>query len=161
VWLAGPLVQLLFVGFLWFLTSGGLPFPAFVQASPWAVNLVANGLYMLFMINLVWPLLNLLPVWPLDGGLMIRDVCEGLFGSVGAPVALGACLFVPTLLGLYVGQCIQGLLPVQEDPRLALSLQMYCILFLFCALFVASAFQALRAEYLRSRTEATRAGSQS
>ena len=35
-------------------------------------------IFTLLQINLYWPLLNLLPIWPLDGGMVTRDVCTWL-----------------------------------------------------------------------------------
>ncbi len=56
---------------------------------------------MLFEINLFWPLLNLLPVWPLDGGQITREVCEGAWGSRGTTFALGLSLVLSGLLAAH------------------------------------------------------------
>jgi Zn-dependent protease len=37
-------------------------------------ELAANLYWMLFFINLMWPLLNLLPIWPLDGGQITGEL---------------------------------------------------------------------------------------
>jgi len=51
-----------------------LPSPAFFRLAP-----VAQHIYFLMIeINLIWGLLNLLPIWPLDGG----RISEVLFGLV-------------------------------------------------------------------------------
>jgi Zn-dependent protease len=150
VLLAGPLAQGLLLAGLWAVTSGGLPFPALLRERPWAAELVANGLYMLFLINLTWLLLNLVPLWPLDGGLISRELCEALFGPRGRAVALGACLFVPGLLALRIGQRVQALLPSRYQPRVGVELQMDGILLIFCAAFIGSGFRALRSERRRS-----------
>jgi Zn-dependent protease len=113
---------------------------------------------MLFLINRVWPLLNLLPIWPLDGGLILRDLCERWLGVPGSAVALGVCLFVPALLALGLGQWINALTPLSYDPRLSVPLQMACILLLFCLVFVVSAFAELRRDYQRSRNAAITPG---
>ena len=44
--------------------------------------------------NLFWSLINLLPVLPLDGGQLLRIICEGLFGLKGfrASLLIGAFL---------------------------------------------------------------------
>jgi Zn-dependent protease len=52
----------------------------------------------LVWINLVWPILNLVPIWPLDGGKVCRELCEwrmpgsrgirvSLYISIGASIA--------------------------------------------------------------------------
>jgi Zn-dependent protease len=43
----------------------------------------------LVWINLVWGMLNLLPVYPLDGGQISRDVCGGLWRDRGERISLG------------------------------------------------------------------------
>ena len=42
----------------------------------------------LVFINIAWGLLNLLPVWPLDGGQISRQICEGASPRYGAYVSL-------------------------------------------------------------------------
>jgi len=55
---------------------------------------------MLLWINLVWPILNLLPVFPLDGGQIVRQLCEGWFGPRGVVVSLSISIAVAALLAL-------------------------------------------------------------
>ena len=46
-------------------------------------------------INLFWPLLNLLPIWPLDGGQITREACVGALGQQrGLSISLGISLVV-------------------------------------------------------------------
>ncbi len=40
-------------------------------------------------INLIWPLMNLVPVWPLDGGMVMREFCEWISPREGTRVSLG------------------------------------------------------------------------
>jgi stage IV sporulation protein FB len=60
----------------------------------------------LIFINLLWGLINLLPVWPLDGGQVCRDVCEmvspdrGLVTSLTISVATAGFLAVCAGLGM-------------------------------------------------------------
>ncbi len=69
--LNGPLF-----GFMLFLLSWGL------LKLPMASTL--QGVLTLFLwINLVWTVLNLVPVLPLDGGQLLRIVLEGIFGAKG------------------------------------------------------------------------------
>jgi Zn-dependent protease len=57
----------------------------------------------LMMINLYWPLLNLVPVWPLDGGQVSREFCtwlsprKGLRWSLILSVTVAAVLAVNSL----------------------------------------------------------------
>ena len=55
----------------------------------------------LIFINLVWGLVNLLPVWPLDGGQISRDVCEGLSPRSGLLHSLGISLLVAGILAVH------------------------------------------------------------
>ncbi len=145
--LAGPLAQAMVLVVVWALTSEEVPIPAFVREQRWAMQLLANGLYMLVLINLAWLVLNVLPLWPFDGGYLLRDLCEAMFGRRGVAVALGACLAVPVLLALGIGQRVHDLMPFRFDPRGAVQLQMGGMLLLFCVLMFLSAFGALRDEY--------------
>jgi Zn-dependent protease len=150
--LGGPLAQGILFGLLWVLTSGAIPFPEELRQQPWLAELIANGLSMLFWINLVWPLLNVLPIWPLDGGLILRDLLDSWLGVPGSAIALAVCLFVPGVLALGLGQWISFLAPGSYDPRLTVSLQMACLLELFCLVFVVKAFAELGVDYRRSRS---------
>src|SRR5262249_58800220 len=68
---AGPGAELLLAALLWF---------AFL--SPWAVlpfdpqTPLGLAVLMLLSVCLFWALFNLLPVWPLDGGMITREVCQ-------------------------------------------------------------------------------------
>lgn len=57
-------------------------------APPQSMEIVATLLFMLLAINLYWPILNLLPVWPLDGGQFTREVMQGLMGRSGTATSL-------------------------------------------------------------------------
>jgi membrane-associated protease RseP (regulator of RpoE activity) len=80
------------------LPLGNLHVPA-EAAMPNGFVLEAFG--QLFFINLLWGLINLLPVWPLDGGQISRDVCEGLSPDRGLTHSLGISLVVAGLLALH------------------------------------------------------------
>lgn len=68
VHLAGPGIQLIFWAALLGLIETG------VLGEP--TRLVSLALIMLLLINLYWPLLNLLPIFPLDGGQVLRELIE-------------------------------------------------------------------------------------
>jgi Zn-dependent protease len=70
----------------------------------------------LFWINLIWGLVNLLPVWPLDGGKISREICEwfspinGRRASLGISIA-AAALFAAQSLAAHVGKPLIPYLP--------------------------------------------------
>ncbi|HSX04114.1 MAG TPA: site-2 protease family protein [Rhabdochlamydiaceae bacterium] len=78
-------------------------------------------IYYFYWVNLVWTILNLVPVMPLDGGQLLRIVLEGAFGLKGFKYSL------------IIGTLIAGLL------SLAFFLFQY---FLIGALFFLFAFQS-------------------
>lgn len=53
-----------------------------------APTLAAKGLQDLLWINCLWGLLNLLPIWPLDGGHISRDFLDGLAPQEGIRFSL-------------------------------------------------------------------------
>lgn len=61
-------------------------------------SLVVDGLRNLTFINLIWGLVNLLPVYPLDGGQISRDVCLGLSPRAGVKISLGISLLTAGLV---------------------------------------------------------------
>ena len=53
-----------------------------------------------FYFNLFWVLLNLIPIWPLDGGQISRDLLGWLMPANGTRVALGISILLAGLLAL-------------------------------------------------------------
>jgi stage IV sporulation protein FB len=95
---AGPLVQLVLYEVLWLgLTHEWIPLENLTRLQRYTIA-------MLLAINWYWPLLNLLPVWPLDGGMIARDVLtgvspgQGLRWSLGISVLCAGALAVNALL---------------------------------------------------------------
>jgi Zn-dependent protease len=108
---AGPLAQFIILAFVIAAAVALLPLERvervrhdFAQATP-----LEAVLFMLFIINLAWPLLNLLPIFPLDGGQISREVLEGLLGHTGILVALGVSIGVAALLAV---QMVFPILPI-------------------------------------------------
>ena len=62
----------------------------------------------LIFINLMWGLVNLLPIWPLDGGQISRDVCEGVNRDRGLTWALGISLVLAGILALHCVLAMNG-----------------------------------------------------
>ena len=67
-----------------------------VESSPY----IFEAVFDLFQINLFWGLLNLLPIWPLDGGKISRELFEAAVPDNGTRVALGVSGVVAGLLAL-------------------------------------------------------------
>ncbi len=113
---AGPLAQFLLLGVfvlvLWFavipaglhplVTETGHPYMMFQAVVEMSVQntAVARFLDALIFINLFWPLLNLLPIWPLDGGQIMREACLGLTRDNGVRLALAISVVVAGLLAV-------------------------------------------------------------
>jgi Zn-dependent protease len=155
---AGPLAQFLLLGVvvlvLWF---GFFPpeqrtlittqenvywmFRALLQLS------VRNPLLLRFFqamvfINLFWPLLNLLPIWPLDGGHIAREACVGAFGQRGLRVSLGVSLVVAALLA------VNALVALKGEPFIPYIGQLFAggwFMVLFFAMFAVQSLQMLQA----------------
>jgi Zn-dependent protease len=58
-------------------------------------------LLMLLTINLIWPLFNLVPVWPLDGGMVTRDVCTAASPRNGLQFSLGLSIGVAAFIAIH------------------------------------------------------------
>jgi stage IV sporulation protein FB len=115
VYLAGPGIQLAFYGLLW-LGEKSMSFEQRARLSEPVLEL----LHSLQWINLIWALFNLLlPVWPLDGGQVCRELCSIVWprdalrisliisACTAAAIALN-CLYAMTHHG-------QGLIPKLPD----------------------------------------------
>jgi stage IV sporulation protein FB len=69
----------------------------------------------LIFINLMWGLVNLLPIWPLDGGQISRDLCEALWPGWGLTRSLGISMIIAGLLAVHCFLVVIGrqLVPLQ------------------------------------------------
>jgi Zn-dependent protease len=114
---AGPLAQFLLVGFLLALAAvsnrqlmvlivdflrsliGLHPLGDGITDVP---ELVENAVYMLLYINIFWAILNLLPIWPLDGGQICRDFLDGVMPrGQGVRAALRISLVLAAILTIH------------------------------------------------------------
>lgn len=155
---AGPGIQLLLLGLIW------LGKDWIADVLPRRLWLTAAEIwFMLFQINLFWPLLNLLPIWPLDGGQITRETCEGLVPDRGISISLGISMVVSGVLAVHEFMASRGQplirLPSEQgavwlislcrgEIRAPFSLLSSGSMFmaLFFALFCVSSYTALRAE---------------
>lgn len=101
--LAGPGFGFLLLGLLWLISKT-------LESQQVAVHpLLSFGIGWLFLITLVWNILNLLPVFPLDGGQAVQAMCmyfNPVRGALWASMS-SFLLAVPILaLLVYVGQPI-------------------------------------------------------
>ncbi|MBX7102952.1 MAG: site-2 protease family protein [Gemmataceae bacterium] len=94
--LAGPGIQLLLFGILWLV----MQLPAFAAWFVGANELVQQVWLNMVFINLLWPLFNLLPVWPLDGGMVCREVCEAANPRSGTRVSLGISIATAAFIAI-------------------------------------------------------------
>jgi stage IV sporulation protein FB len=139
IYLAGPLVNALLYGVFWLVTE--LPLPAWVTER-WRV-MIGNGVWLLLWINAFWTLLNLLPLWPLDGGKIAVEVGDAVFGRRGQILALLLSLVVTIGLTVYAMVWMRLVLINRFDPRYPIYLFYFCILALYCYALWLSTFRAL------------------
>jgi Zn-dependent protease len=101
VYFAGPLAGFLLYGLVWWSAARHM------DAAWWKAHLIAEDKRNLLLgsavsylvgINLYWGILNLLPIWPLDGGQISRDLFDGLVPETGIRVSLGISIVVAGLL---------------------------------------------------------------
>src|SRR5262249_53223080 len=106
---AGPLAGFLFYGLLW---VGGY----FRLFEGWPIHAVMAVVF-LKNINLYWGLINLLPVWPLDGGQISRELFvwgtpgKGVRASLAISVTVGALVAVDAAAGYNDATFIPYILP--------------------------------------------------
>jgi stage IV sporulation protein FB len=142
--LAGPLAQLAFIGVLFAILWWARP-PVNVD---WKLP-VALLLHMLLFINVFWAVLNLLPIWPLDGGQVTREICVGAVGERGVYHSLGISLVVSGILMLHVIVALwkgRQLIPYIGDY---IGADWFMVLFF--AMFFINSLQGMQAESARGR----------
>jgi stage IV sporulation protein FB len=132
---AGPAAGFLLFGLVWLAVNYGLPRwdPLVDKPLLWAT------LEMLWFMNLFWNALNLLPIWPLDGGRISQEVCTGLSARNGLRVSLGISFLVAALLAINAIMAQNGR-PLL--PFLAFAGGVY--LAIFFALLAIESFQLLQ-----------------
>lgn len=141
--LVGPLGNLLLAGILWGIADPQWnPLPIDRLGAEWTF-FIANAVKIAFLINAFWALLNVLPLWPLDGGRIAVDLGGALLGRRGQTLALLASLAVCLLLSVTVAAWARLTLTNRFDPHYALYLIFFCIQFLYCYFFWISTFRAL------------------
>jgi stage IV sporulation protein FB len=86
------------------------------QATPWAGSaLIAAFAYRtLLWINIVWGLVNLLPVIPLDGGRVSQEVCVHVLRTRGMRVALQLSMVTAGAVAVYSLACMARIPQLME-----------------------------------------------
>jgi Zn-dependent protease len=110
VYFAGPGAGFLLLGVVLFLVRDGVyfrwdefehsPWPRFrgLASLPKPANAAVG---FLIWINLAWGFLNLLPIWPLDGGRICVDFLDGLSRENGAKAGYMISMILAALLALH------------------------------------------------------------
>lgn len=134
VYFAGPGAQFLLLGLVLLAQRYLLP----QVASLWWWKNLTIMLFMLWAINLFWPILNLLPIFPLDGGQISREVCVGISPRKGLAFSLGISGVLSGLLAIH---CLMA----QQGRPLIPWLDMIggIWMMIFFAMFSITSFQAL------------------
>lgn len=138
--LAGPFAQFILLGVVWAVAQYYIEAAAAGAPPP---RVVVEGLLMLWQINLYWPLLNLLPIFPLDGGQVTREVSEAISPERGLWFALGISMVVS---GAFAVHFLLG--PNSPVPFLQYKSPWMAIMF---AMLCLGSFQALQAVTARQR----------
>lgn len=138
VYLAGPGIQLLF----W---AGIYGFITFAEPKIISPHLRA-AIHFLMWINLWWPIINLLPIWPLDGGQVSRELFTWASRNNGVRFSLSLSLVTAAIVTINaISYAIGG----YNIPYLPVSDRFFFIFFF--ALFVVESFILIQAELARSR----------
>jgi membrane-associated protease RseP (regulator of RpoE activity) len=148
VLLAGPGIQLVLWAILdsFFLLHRTLYHGVPSQGFLWALRnspYVAELIWDLWWINLFWPLLNLLPVYPLDGGQITREIAQAVSPQGGTAFSLGLSMVTAGVLAVHMFLGDRSPIPYLPQGGLYGAL-----VFLLLAV---SSFQALQMENERRR----------
>lgn len=141
VYLAGPAAQFVLLGIV-LIIEHVLPLTG-LGPSPW---ILMRSLGFLYVINLFWPLLNLIPIWPLDGGRVSREFFEWLSPGRGIRASLILSLALAGLLAVH-SLCTEYDRPL--IPFLDIGGMYTAILFALIALANYQELQAARNTYPR------------
>ena len=137
VYFAGPLAQFLLLGLVWLALRNVAK--AFAESDNIEfLEKLLNVLTMLWIINLYWPILNLLPIWPLDGGRISRELFEWGMGDKGVRASLGLSMVVAGLLALneILGYNDHAFIPYFSGGSMFMAL--------FFAMFAFDSYQAMQ-----------------
>ena len=139
VYFAGPLAGFILFGLVWWWKS---------NVDPQALSpLLRSAIRDLFVINLFWGAINLLPIWPLDGGQISRDLMEWLHPANGIRISLGISIVAAGLiafLALVNTYSEEPIALVRTFPYLAFLYGGYMVVLFACLAF--NSYQVLQIE---------------
>ncbi len=98
-------------------------------------------IYNMLWINIYWGLVNLLPIWPLDGGHVCREFCQAYRGREGMRLSVKISLF--TAAGLAVLAFIEWLNKAPLIPLLSFGAGLFAVIFF--GILAYSSWQLLQA----------------
>jgi stage IV sporulation protein FB len=99
--LAGPGAGFILWGLMYFVFIGPIVRFSFAKLDPEVFDLVLFGIDQWLYVNLVWGLVNLLPVLPLDGGRVCQGVCNSISRYRGDDYARKTSIAVGGLVAVY------------------------------------------------------------
>lgn len=146
--LAGPGIQLAFYGLLSLVLyyRPVRPNPVMLLVGPQAFNdYLWLATIMLLSVNLWWPILNLFPVWPLDGGQVAREIFTKVSPRNGVRYSLVLSIVVAGGLALNALSARMGGPTVPYVPAGGR------LMIMFFAMFAIESFFLLQAENARNR----------
>jgi Zn-dependent protease len=138
VLLAGPGIQLLLYAVIYFSYPFYLPRVPIHWLKP---AVLMTG--MLIEINLYWAILNLLPIWPLDGGQISRELFTAIMPQRGVAFSLGISMVVSGVLAAHMLMASKGRPLIPHVPEGGMFMAF------FFAMFCLSSFLALQTENQR------------
>ena len=68
---------------------------------PDAISYLGGAFFFLKAINLLWGLVNLIPIFPLDGGQVMREICTKISPRAGLKASFGVSFVLAGLLAFY------------------------------------------------------------
>ncbi len=104
-------------------------------------DMVQFTIYYLLWINVYWGLVNLLPIWPLDGGHVCREICQAFRGREG--MRLSAKISLVTAGGLAVLAFIEWVKKAPLIPFLSFGTTLFAAIFF--GILAYSGWQLLKA----------------
>jgi Zn-dependent protease len=109
-------------------------------------EIVEDTAFLLLWLNIFWGLVNLLPIWPLDGGQISRELCQASRGRGGLRLSLQISLL--TAAGFAVFGLLQVLPPQPLIPYFSLERMFPAVVFFGAFAFLS--WQQLRVAHLSS-----------
>lgn len=94
----------------------------------------------LMWVNIIWGLVNLLPIWPLDGGQVSQQICERYRGRDGMRIAI--IISLGTAIGFALLALIEMIRKEPLIPYVSLGGTLFSVLFF--ALLAVGSWQLLR-----------------